>query len=112
MLGSGARGPFEIFVSRIPWFLAGRELKEYFAQFGPVRRCSLPFVKETGFHKGHCWIGFASEEGLSNALKKESHILEGNEIEIRQLQSTFARGEADRRRELQESVYQHVKHFK
>ncbi|KAM7163877.1 SRA stem-loop-interacting RNA-binding protein, mitochondrial [Macrochelys suwanniensis] len=79
-----SRRVFELFVSRIPWTLTTKELKDYFAQFGTVRKCMLPFDKETGFHKGLCWVGFSSEEGLHNALQKESHILEGVKLQIRQ----------------------------
>uniref|UniRef100_A0A803TQB1 SRA stem-loop interacting RNA binding protein n=1 Tax=Anolis carolinensis TaxID=28377 RepID=A0A803TQB1_ANOCA len=59
------------------------DLREYFAQFGTVRKCLLPFDKETGFHKGFCWVGFSTEEGLKNALQKDSHILEG--VKVRDL---------------------------
>ncbi|CAM5151805.1 unnamed protein product [Natator depressus] len=77
------RRVFELFVSHIHWTLATRELRNYFAQFGTVRKCMLPFDKETGFHKGFCWVGFSSEEGLHNALQKESHILEGAKLQVR-----------------------------
>uniref|UniRef100_A0A674PPE7 SRA stem-loop interacting RNA binding protein n=1 Tax=Takifugu rubripes TaxID=31033 RepID=A0A674PPE7_TAKRU len=69
---------FEVFVSKVPWTVAGNELREYFGQFGSVKKCLLPFDKETGFHKGFCWVGFTSEEGLNNALQKEPHLLEGS----------------------------------
>lgn len=36
--------------------------------------------KETGFHRGFCWVGFTSEEGLNNALQKEPHVLEGAKV--------------------------------
>ncbi|KAG6932806.1 SRA stem-loop interacting RNA binding protein, partial [Chelydra serpentina] len=42
----------------------------------------LPFDKETGFHKGFCWVGFSSEEALCNALQKESHSLEGVKLQV------------------------------
>uniref|UniRef100_A0A674PJ42 SRA stem-loop interacting RNA binding protein n=1 Tax=Takifugu rubripes TaxID=31033 RepID=A0A674PJ42_TAKRU len=69
---------FEVFVSKVPWTVAGSE--EYFGQFGSVKKCLLPFDKETGFHKGFCWVGFTSEEGLNNALQKEPHLLEGSKV--------------------------------
>ncbi|KAL3048736.1 hypothetical protein OYC64_008249 [Pagothenia borchgrevinki] len=71
---------FEVFVTKIPWTLAGKEMREYFAQFGPVKKCLLPFHKETGFHKGFCWVGFTTEEGLNNALQKDPHTLEGAKL--------------------------------
>ncbi|XP_053552269.1 SRA stem-loop-interacting RNA-binding protein, mitochondrial-like [Bombina bombina] len=67
----------ELFVSRIPWTVANKEVKEYFTQFGTVKKCLLPFDKETGFHRGYCWVTFAAEEGLLNALQKDTHLLEG-----------------------------------
>ncbi|XP_034072474.1 SRA stem-loop-interacting RNA-binding protein, mitochondrial [Gymnodraco acuticeps] len=73
---------FEIFVNKIPWTLATKEMKEYFAQFGHVKKCLLPFDKETGFHKGFCWVGFTTEEGLNNALQKDSHTLEGAKLQV------------------------------
>ncbi|XP_078516102.1 SRA stem-loop-interacting RNA-binding protein, mitochondrial isoform X1 [Lissotriton helveticus] len=73
---------FEAFVSRVPWSLASKELREYFSQFGTVKKCLLPFDKETGFHRGIGWIRFASEEGLQNALQKESHIIEGSKLQV------------------------------
>lgn len=39
-----------------------------------------PQDKETGFHRGFCWIGFSSEEGLNNALQKDPHVLEGAKV--------------------------------
>ncbi|ETE69668.1 hypothetical protein L345_04527, partial [Ophiophagus hannah] len=54
------------------------ELREYFTQFGPVKKCILPFNTETGFHKGFGWIGFATEESRNNALLKD-HMFEGSQ---------------------------------
>ncbi|XP_053880904.1 SRA stem-loop-interacting RNA-binding protein, mitochondrial [Malaclemys terrapin pileata] len=75
---------FELYIARVPWTLATKDLKDYFAQFGTIRKCLLPFDKETGFHKGVCWIGYSSEEGLRNVLQKESHILEGVKLQVQE----------------------------
>ena len=37
--------------------------------------------KETGFHRGFCWVGFTSEDALINALQKDPHTLEGAKVE-------------------------------
>ncbi|GCC35659.1 SRA stem-loop-interacting RNA-binding protein, mitochondrial isoform X1 [Chiloscyllium punctatum] len=76
------RKSLEIFVSRIPWSLSSKEIKEYFGQFGQVKKCLLPFDKETGFHKGFCWVGFNTEEGFQNALQKEPHVIEGAKLQV------------------------------
>uniref|UniRef100_A0A8C4TCL1 SRA stem-loop interacting RNA binding protein n=1 Tax=Erpetoichthys calabaricus TaxID=27687 RepID=A0A8C4TCL1_ERPCA len=79
-MSAASRKAFEVFVSKIPWTVATKELKEYFGQFGNVRKCLLLFDKETGFHRGFCWIGFSNEEGLRNALQKDPHVLEGTKV--------------------------------
>ncbi|KAG7461179.1 hypothetical protein MATL_G00207400 [Megalops atlanticus] len=81
-MAASSRKVFEVFVSKIPWTIATREVKEYFSQFGQVKKCLLPFDKETGFHRGFCWVGYASEEGLQNALQKEAHFLEGSRLQV------------------------------
>ncbi|XP_051833468.1 SRA stem-loop-interacting RNA-binding protein, mitochondrial [Antechinus flavipes] len=68
------------FVNRVPWTAASKEIKEHFSQFGNVRRCFLPFEKDTGFHKGHCWVGFSSEEELQRALQQENHFIDGVKV--------------------------------
>ncbi|KAJ7345044.1 hypothetical protein JRQ81_000994 [Phrynocephalus forsythii] len=78
--GGASRKTFEAFVHRIPWTVARDEIKTYFAQFGPVKKCIMPLNKETGFYKGICWVSFFNEESLTNALQKESHILEGVKV--------------------------------
>ncbi|XP_039993821.1 SRA stem-loop-interacting RNA-binding protein, mitochondrial [Xiphias gladius] len=90
MAVSSSKKVFEVFVSKIPWTLAGKEMKEYFGQFGPVKKCLLPFDKERGFHRGFCWIGFSTEEGLNNALQKDPHVLEGAKLQVQRNRSPFA----------------------
>ncbi|XP_006632328.1 SRA stem-loop-interacting RNA-binding protein, mitochondrial [Lepisosteus oculatus] len=80
---------FEVFVSKIPWTTASQELKEYFGQFGQVKKCLLPFDKETGFHRGFCWIGYTTEEGLQNALQKDPHIIEGSKLQVQKNRRVF-----------------------
>ncbi|GAA6229532.1 SRA stem-loop-interacting RNA-binding protein, mitochondrial [Lates japonicus] len=87
---------FEVFVSRIPWTVASKEMREYFGQFGTVKRCSLPFNKETGFHKGFCWVGFVSQEGLNNALQKDPHMLEGAMLHVQRNRHPFKGQKSDK----------------
>eukprot|EP00069_Balaena_mysticetus_P021806 bmy_03233T0 len=64
------------YLRKIPWTAATSELGEHFAQFGHVGKCTVPFDKETGFHRGMGWIQFSSEE-LHNALQQENHVIDG-----------------------------------
>ncbi|XP_064195410.1 SRA stem-loop-interacting RNA-binding protein, mitochondrial [Anguilla rostrata] len=86
---------FEIFVSKIPWTLASKEMREYFGQFGQVRKCVFPFDRETGFHRGFCRVVYGTEEGLQNALQKEAHIVEGSRLHV-QLNRTAPRRSRER----------------
>ena len=60
-------GLLVMFVRKIPWTVTLSELREHFAQFGHVQKCTVPFDKQTGFHRGTGWIQSSSKE-LHNAL--------------------------------------------
>ncbi|XP_012305895.1 SRA stem-loop-interacting RNA-binding protein, mitochondrial-like [Aotus nancymaae] len=69
------------FVRKIPWTVVSSQLREHFAQFGHIRKCIVPFDKETGFHRGLGWVQFSSEE-LQNALQQENHIIDGVKLQV------------------------------
>ncbi|XP_039088210.1 SRA stem-loop-interacting RNA-binding protein, mitochondrial [Hyaena hyaena] len=81
------------FVRKIPWTAASSELREHFAQFGHIRKCVLPFDKETGFHRGMAWIQFSSEEELQNALQQENHIVDGVKLSIQAQRPKILQGD-------------------
>ncbi|XP_069714627.1 SRA stem-loop-interacting RNA-binding protein, mitochondrial [Phaenicophaeus curvirostris] len=83
-VGRRSRRLFDIFVAEVPWTVSSRELKEYFSQFGSVQRCQLPFDKDTGFHKRYCWIKFSTSQDVQNVFQKDSHILEGAKLALRE----------------------------
>ncbi|XP_036286137.1 SRA stem-loop-interacting RNA-binding protein, mitochondrial [Pipistrellus kuhlii] len=70
------------FIRKIPWTASSSELREHFAQFGHIRKCILPFDRETGFHKGMGWIYFSSEEELQTALQNDSHVIDGVKLHV------------------------------
>ncbi|XP_040102780.1 SRA stem-loop-interacting RNA-binding protein, mitochondrial-like [Oryx dammah] len=69
------------FVRNIPGTVASSELREHFAQFGYVRKCTVPFDEESGFHNGMGWIHFSSEE-LYNALQQENYVIDGVKLHV------------------------------
>ncbi|KAJ8409127.1 hypothetical protein AAFF_G00241480 [Aldrovandia affinis] len=73
---------FDVFVNKIPWTVATKEMKEYFAQFGQIKRLVLPFDRETGFNRGFCRVSYSTEEGMQNALQKETHVVEGSRLQV------------------------------
>ncbi|XP_004698795.1 SRA stem-loop-interacting RNA-binding protein, mitochondrial [Echinops telfairi] len=81
------------FVRKVPWTAASGELKEHFAQFGQIRRCTLPFNRDTGFHKGMAWIVFSSAEELQNALQQENHIIDGVKLQVQAQRRKAVRGD-------------------
>ncbi|KAJ7991004.1 hypothetical protein DPEC_G00292730 [Dallia pectoralis] len=101
-MATSSKKIFELFVSKIPWTVASKEMKEYFGQFGQVKKCLLPFDKETGFHRGFCWIGYTSEEGLQNALQKYPHTFEGSTLQVQRNRKVFV-GQKTNKEVLEES---------
>nr|XP_023849626.1 SRA stem-loop-interacting RNA-binding protein, mitochondrial [Salvelinus alpinus] len=90
MAGSSKKA-YEVFVSKIPWTVASSKHIFFIGgQFGQVKKCLVPFDKETGFHRGFCWIGYTSEEGLNNALQKDPHVLEGSTLQVQRNRKVFS----------------------
>ncbi|XP_075886631.1 SRA stem-loop-interacting RNA-binding protein, mitochondrial [Nelusetta ayraudi] len=98
-MAASSKKVFEVFVSKIPWTVASKEIREYFGQFGSIKKSLLPFDKETGFHRGFCWIGFLTEEGLNNAVQKELHVLEGSKLQVQRNKRLFAAQKPNRETE-------------
>ncbi|XP_072546359.1 SRA stem-loop-interacting RNA-binding protein, mitochondrial [Salminus brasiliensis] len=90
MAASGRKG-FEVFVSKVPWTAATKEIREYFMQFGHVKKCLLPFNRETGFHKGFCWVAFSTQEGLEKTLQTDSHIIDGTKLYVQWNRKPFGK---------------------
>ncbi|XP_019495983.1 PREDICTED: SRA stem-loop-interacting RNA-binding protein, mitochondrial [Hipposideros armiger] len=81
------------FVRKIPWTAASSELREHFAQFGHIRKCTVPFDRETGFHRGMGWVHFSSEEELHNVLQQENHVIDGVKLHVQAQRRKALQGE-------------------
>ncbi|XP_073465888.1 SRA stem-loop-interacting RNA-binding protein, mitochondrial [Aquarana catesbeiana] len=81
-MAAARRVVHEIFMSRIPFTAGNRELRQYFAQFGPVVRCNLQLNKKTGFHAGFGWVGFTKGDSVTSVLNQEDHIVDGYKISV------------------------------
>ncbi|XP_070578439.1 SRA stem-loop-interacting RNA-binding protein, mitochondrial-like [Ptychodera flava] len=82
------RQALSVYVSRIPWTISQRELKEYFSQFGTVRRAIVPVDKETGFFKRFAFIDFSNKEGFQNTIQRSAHVIEGTRIQVKPSQAS------------------------
>ncbi|XP_078001208.1 SRA stem-loop-interacting RNA-binding protein, mitochondrial-like [Glandiceps talaboti] len=74
---------FRLYIGRLPWTVANRELKEYFAQFGNIRRAVVAFDKQTGFSKRFGFVEFSNEEGYRNTVQRATHIVDGTRVFVR-----------------------------
>ncbi|XP_036351766.2 SRA stem-loop-interacting RNA-binding protein, mitochondrial-like [Ochotona princeps] len=81
------------FVGKIPWTTASSVLREHFAQFGHIRKCTAPFDKETGFHRGMGWIQFSSQAELQNTLQQENHIIDGVKLQVQAQRAKVVKGD-------------------
>lgn len=88
-MAASTKKAFELFVAKVPWTIAHKEMREYFGQFGQLKKCMLVLDKETGFHKGFGWVSYVAEESLNNALQTEPHILEGAKLQVQRNRRQF-----------------------
>ncbi|XP_006824831.1 SRA stem-loop-interacting RNA-binding protein, mitochondrial-like [Saccoglossus kowalevskii] len=85
----------KVYIGRVPWTVSQKELKDYFSQYGLVKRATLPFDRETGFHKRFGFIEFQSEEGYNNTIQRPYHVIEGTRVFVRPHAGSTAPGRPD-----------------
>lgn len=72
-----------LYVSNLPWTVGHRQLREYFAQFGPVQSAKVVFDTSTGLSKGYGFVEFQNKSASDDANNKQSHTLEGVKLTVR-----------------------------
>lgn len=72
-----------LYVSNLPWTIGHRQLREYFAQFGPVQSAKVIFDTSTGLSKGYGFIEFQNKAAADDATNKQSHTLEGVKLVVK-----------------------------
>lgn len=71
-----------LYVGNLPWTVGHRQLREYFAQFGPVQTARVVFDRSTGLSKGYGFIEFVSSSSAADATNKQVHTLEGLNLTV------------------------------
>ncbi|VVC94104.1 unnamed protein product [Leptidea sinapis] len=71
-----------LYVANLAWTVGHRQLKEYFAHFGPVQSARVVFDRSTGLSKGYGFVEFVSSESAADVTNKQSHTLEGLNLTI------------------------------
>lgn len=71
-----------LYIGNLPWTVGHRQLKEYFAQFGPIQSARVVFDRSTGLSKGYGFIEFASADSAADATNKQVHTLEGLNLTV------------------------------
>ncbi|MDA0267199.1 MAG: RNA-binding protein [Cyanobacteria bacterium] len=82
-----------IYVGNLSFQATEEDLKEVFAEYGEVRRVSLPSDRETGRKRGFAFIEMASEANEDKAISE----LDGAEWLGRELRVNKARPRTDSR---------------
>lgn len=84
----------KLYVANLPWTVGKGELRNYFAQFGPVTRAEVTFDKKTGLSRGFGFVSFEFSHSLVKALRTPNQRLEGHllEIDIPKLQKRTSHG--------------------
>lgn len=76
--------PLRLFVSNLPWTISDTELKQYFAQFGPVSTAEVMFDEKTGISRGFGYVKFSLVKSFVKALQTQHHKLEGKSLTVEQ----------------------------
>lgn len=71
-----------LYVGNLPWTVGHRQLREYFAQFGPVQSARVVFDRSTGLSKGYGFIEFVSSSSTADVNNKQQHTLEGLNLTV------------------------------
>lgn len=71
-----------LYVGNLPWTVSHRQLREYFAQFGPVQSARVVFDRSTGISKGYGFIEFSNTSAVANATNKQLHTIEGYNLTV------------------------------
>lgn len=71
-----------LYVGNLPWTVGHRQLREYFAQFGPVQNARVVFDRSTGLSKGYGFIEFATPSAAADATNKQQHMIEGLNVVV------------------------------
>lgn len=76
--------PIRLYVSNLPWTIGDTELKQYFAQFGPISSAEVIFDERTGISRGFGYVNFSLVKSFVKALQTQHHKLEGKSLIVEQ----------------------------
>lgn len=81
-----------LFVAGLPWAIKDNDLRDLFAQFGPIVSAKVITDRETGKSKGFGFVEFSSSVDADNARKE----LDGSDVNGRTIVVNVARPQEGR----------------
>ena len=75
--------PGKIFVGGLVPELEDEQIKTYFAQFGNVTECEMPFDKTKNQRKNFCFVTFEREETMKELLKSPKQKIGEVEVDVK-----------------------------
>ena len=75
--------PGKIFVGGLVPELEDEQIKTYFAQFGNVTDCEMPFDKTKNQRKNFCFVTFEREETMKELLKSPKQKIGDIEVDVK-----------------------------
>ena len=75
--------PGKIFVGGLVPELEDEQIKIYFAQFGTVTDCEMPFDKTKNQRKNFCFVTFEREETMKDLLKSPKQKIGEVEVDVK-----------------------------
>ena len=75
--------PGKIFVGGLVPELEDDQIKAYFARFGNVTECEMPFDKTKNQRKNFCFVTFEREETMKELLKSPKQKIGDVEVDVK-----------------------------
>ena len=75
--------PGKIFVGGLTTELQDDDIKSYFAKFGNVTECEMPFDKTKNARKNFCFVTFEREETMKELLKSPKQKIGEVEVDVK-----------------------------
>ena len=85
----------KLFVWNLPWELRGKELADYFREYGEVEFATVVLDRETRRSKWFGFVTFENLDGAKNALEKANE----KELNWRKIFISYAKESPDKKEE-------------
>lgn len=103
-------GGCKLFVGGLPWDCEEKTIRDYFSNFGGIKKCEVVCHPVSGRPRGYAFVIYNDEASATAALQVAVHVLDGKKVDVK---SAFSNNKKEkvRKQEVQPEIvptYQYV----